>query len=217
MRLDAIYSENWEIKKEGNELSPYRIKTETKFTDISSHYISIALSQSGIYYNWGKCGEEIIRTPKPTDFKSFVDIYAKYFKITKKAINFGEQNSVSSLKAIKNEAASDFSSLVLSGSSAMAPAVEQINNSVHVIKSKEENGEKVKANKTDNNLGSAVNRFNSQPNETLREEENILKAQIKLENRKEEVKEPKETELKSFNDIKNHFEEMTLNLCKKLS
>ncbi len=31
----------------------------------------------------------------------------------------------------------------------------------------EENGEKVKANKTEYNLGSSVNRFNSQPNETF--------------------------------------------------
>jgi hypothetical protein len=99
-------------QKEENESSPHRIKIETKFVDISSHWfynggISIALSQNGIYYNWGKCGEEIIRTPKPTNFESFVEIYAEYLKITKKAINFGEQNSVPSLKAIKNEAASD--------------------------------------------------------------------------------------------------------------
>jgi alpha-tubulin suppressor-like RCC1 family protein len=83
---------------EENELSPHRIKIETKFIDISSHWrlngsISIALSQNGIYYNWGKCGEEIIRTPKPTNFKSFIEIFAKYLKITHKAINFEEQNS----------------------------------------------------------------------------------------------------------------------------
>jgi alpha-tubulin suppressor-like RCC1 family protein len=150
--------------KLGNELSPQRIKIETKFIDISSHWrkdISIALSQEGIYYNWGQCGEKIIRTPKPTNFEYFVEIYAKYFKITNKAINFEDQNSVPTLKAIKNEAASDFSFFVLSGSSAMAPAVEQITNSVPVllreeenilktqIRLEEENGEKVKANKTE--------------------------------------------------------------------
>jgi RCC1 and BTB domain-containing protein len=110
-------------QKEENELSPQRIKIETKFIDISSHWyqdISIALSQDGIYYIWGQCGEEIIQTPKPTNFESFVEIYAKYFKITNKAINF-----------------------------------------------EEENGEKVKANKTEYNLVSSVNQFNSQPNETL--------------------------------------------------
>jgi alpha-tubulin suppressor-like RCC1 family protein len=83
-------------QKEENESSPQRIKIETKFIDISSHwdkYISIALSQDGIYYIWGKCGEEIIRAPKPTNFESFVEIYAGYFKITNKAINFEEQNS----------------------------------------------------------------------------------------------------------------------------
>ncbi len=83
-------------QKEKNELSPQRIKTETKFIDISSRwnkFISTALSQDGIYYNWGQCGEERIRTPEATNFESFVEIYAKYFKITNKAINFEEQNS----------------------------------------------------------------------------------------------------------------------------
>jgi hypothetical protein len=82
-------------QKKKNELSPQKIKIETKFIDISSHWyqdISIALSQNGIYYYWGKCGE-VIRAPKPTNFKSFDEIYAKYFKITNKAINFDEQNT----------------------------------------------------------------------------------------------------------------------------
>jgi tRNA A-37 threonylcarbamoyl transferase component Bud32 len=84
-------------QKEKNESSPHRIKIETKFIDISSRWIeeiSIALSQNGIYYIWGQCGEEIIRTPKQTNFESFVEIYAEYFKITHKAINFEDQNSV---------------------------------------------------------------------------------------------------------------------------
>jgi alpha-tubulin suppressor-like RCC1 family protein len=87
-------------QKEENELSPQRIKIETKFIVILSHWtesISMGSSQKGIYYNWGKCGEETIRTPKPTNFESFVDIYAKYFKITHKAINIEEQNSDSIL------------------------------------------------------------------------------------------------------------------------
>jgi alpha-tubulin suppressor-like RCC1 family protein len=141
---------NFRIKrffhKEGNELSPYKLKIETKFIDISSRWnevISIALSQNGIYYIWGKCGEESIQTPKPTNFKSFVEIYAKYFKITHKAINIEEQNSVPILLR------------------------EQENILKTQIRPEEENGEKVKANKTEYNLGSAVNRFNSQPNVTL--------------------------------------------------
>ncbi len=83
-------------QKKKNELSPHRIKIETKFIDISSHwdeFVSIALSQNGIYYIWGNCGEEIIRIPKPKNFESFVEIYAKYLKITNKVINFEEQNS----------------------------------------------------------------------------------------------------------------------------
>jgi alpha-tubulin suppressor-like RCC1 family protein len=105
-------------QKEENELSPQRIKIEEKFIDISSHCrkeISIALSQDGIYYIWGKCGEEIVRTPKPTNFESFVDIYSKYFKITQKAINFEEQNSVPILLRDK-----------------MTQAIEKITNSVPI-------------------------------------------------------------------------------------
>jgi hypothetical protein len=90
-------------QKEENELSPYRIKIETKFIDISSRWIyykgfSMALSQEGIYYNWGECGGKIIRIPEATNFKSFVEIYAKYFKITHKAIDFENQNSAQFLK-----------------------------------------------------------------------------------------------------------------------
>jgi RCC1 and BTB domain-containing protein len=45
-------------QKKENELSPHRIKIETKFIDISSHWtynrgISMGLSLNGIYYNWG--------------------------------------------------------------------------------------------------------------------------------------------------------------------
>ncbi len=79
------------------------VHRRNKFIDISSRWnkaISIALSQNGIYYNWRKCGEEIIRTPKPTNFESFVNIYAKYLKITLKAIHF-QQNSTSILSQDK--------------------------------------------------------------------------------------------------------------------
>jgi tRNA A-37 threonylcarbamoyl transferase component Bud32 len=103
-------------QKEENESSPQRIKIETKFIDISSRWIesiSIALSQDGIYYNWGQCGEKRIRTPKATNFKSFVEIYAKYFKITNKAINFEEQNPL----LLRDKYVNEFSeqSLISSG------------------------------------------------------------------------------------------------------
>jgi hypothetical protein len=111
-------------QKEENESSLQRIKIETKFIDISSHWnqeISISLSQDGIYYIWGKCGEEIIRTPKLTNFESFVEIYAEYFKITNKAINFEEQNSapfpIPHPIKLQNKYAEEFSeqSLISSG------------------------------------------------------------------------------------------------------
>jgi RCC1 and BTB domain-containing protein len=109
-------------QKEENKLNPQRIITETKFIDISSHwneFISIALSQEGIYFNWGQCGKEIIRTPKRTNFESFVEIYAEYFKITNKAINFEKQNTDPIPDPIKlqNKYAKEFSeqSLISSG------------------------------------------------------------------------------------------------------
>jgi hypothetical protein len=97
-------------QKEKNESSPLRIKIKTKFIDISSRWnngISIALSRDGICYIWGECGEERIRKPEPTEFESFYEIYAKYFKITHKAINFEEQNSVPIL--LQNKYAKEFS------------------------------------------------------------------------------------------------------------
>jgi serine/threonine protein kinase len=95
-------------------LSPHRIKIETKFIDISSHWtegddVSMALSQNGIYYNWGEWEEEIIRTPKPTNFESFVEIYAKYFKITQKAINFEEKNSAPIPILLRDKYVNEFS------------------------------------------------------------------------------------------------------------
>jgi RCC1 and BTB domain-containing protein len=113
-------------QKEENQLSPHRIKKETKFIDISSRWIydkgfSTALSEEGICYIWGQCGEEIIRTPKLINFETFVDIYAQYFKITNKAIIFEEQNSVqipdSGPIKLQNKYAKEFSeqSLISSG------------------------------------------------------------------------------------------------------
>jgi hypothetical protein len=67
------------------------------------------------------------------------DTDAKYHKITNKVINFEEQNSVP------------------------IPLREQEN----ILKTQEENEEKLKANKSEYNLRSSVNRFNSHPNETL--------------------------------------------------
>ncbi len=52
---------------------------------------------------------------RPTNFESFVEIYAKYFKITNKAINIEEQNSVPILLRDK-----------------MTQAVEKITNSVPI-------------------------------------------------------------------------------------
>jgi hypothetical protein len=74
------------------QMTPNKLTTNTnKFIDIASHhfyYISIALSVNGFYYVWGKCGKEEIKEPKETDFKSFDDIFAEYFQITYKTLDF---------------------------------------------------------------------------------------------------------------------------------
>jgi tRNA A-37 threonylcarbamoyl transferase component Bud32 len=132
-------------QKKKNESSPHRIEIETKFIDISSHWtegyyinlsgVSITLSQNGIYYNWGKCGEEIIRTPKSTDFKSLVEIYARYFKITNKAINFEEQNSVPILKRDKYMNEFSEQNLISSGSFGLVSKVMHKNSKkIYAIK-----------------------------------------------------------------------------------
>jgi alpha-tubulin suppressor-like RCC1 family protein len=125
-------------QNEENELSPQRIKIETKFIDISSRWnndISIALSQDGIYYIWGKCGEEIIRTPKQTDFESFVEIYAKYLKITNKAINFEDQNSVPIL--LRDKYVNEFSEQILiscGGFGIVSKVMHKISKKTYAIK-----------------------------------------------------------------------------------
>jgi hypothetical protein len=125
-------------QKKKIELSPHRIKIETKFIDISSRwnkFISIALAQKGICYIWGQCGEEIIQTPKPTNFESFAEIYAKYLKITNKAINFEEQNSVPIL--LQNKYVNKFSeqNLISFGSFGFVSKVVNINSGkIYAIK-----------------------------------------------------------------------------------
>jgi hypothetical protein len=188
-----IYAFGWNTsgelgnQNEENELSPHRIKTEIKFIDISSHWfyglsgISIALSQNGNYYNWGKCGEEIIRTPKRTNFESFVDIYAKYFEITHKAINFEEQNRAKQNKKSKKQNILKFFKYFnithkASNQNSVPMLLREEENIFKTqIRFEDENGEKVKANKTEYNLRPAVNRFNSQPNENLSRYESDFK------------------------------------------
>jgi alpha-tubulin suppressor-like RCC1 family protein len=70
---------------EGNKIyrkNPKKLNHKNKFIDIASHFscdISVALSVNQVFYVWGKCGEEIIKTPKETEFKSFHETFAFYF------------------------------------------------------------------------------------------------------------------------------------------
>jgi alpha-tubulin suppressor-like RCC1 family protein len=131
-------------QKEENELSPQRIKIETKFIDVSSHFykvISIALSQDGICYIWGKCGEESNRTPKPTNFESLDEMYAEHLKITHKAINFEEQNSdpipISDLIKLQNKYVNEFSEQHLipcGGFGIFSKVMHKISKKIYAIK-----------------------------------------------------------------------------------
>jgi alpha-tubulin suppressor-like RCC1 family protein len=121
--------------------TPKKLTINTnKFIDIASHYfydISIALSVNGICYVWGKFGNQTLKVPKETESKSFDDIFNLYFGITYKTLNLCNK---------------------------------ELNKKENILKTQvrlEENGHKVIANKTEYNLGSAVNRFSSQSSETL--------------------------------------------------
>jgi alpha-tubulin suppressor-like RCC1 family protein len=85
--------------------TPKEIICENKFIDIASHnryYISIALSMNGIYYVWGKCGEEVIKDPQKTEFKSFNDIFNHYFEITCKVLNIDSEKNIKSKELMKS-------------------------------------------------------------------------------------------------------------------
>jgi hypothetical protein len=71
--------------------TPVKINKTIKFIDIASHCstdISVALSIDGVYYIWGLCGVEVKNSPQVTEFNSFNDVFASFFKITYKTINF---------------------------------------------------------------------------------------------------------------------------------
>jgi alpha-tubulin suppressor-like RCC1 family protein len=77
-------------KKKENELSPHRIKIETKFIDIKCHFssnISIALSEGKVFYIWGKCEIFFSYYPSQVKSESFDDIFAEYLKITYRALD----------------------------------------------------------------------------------------------------------------------------------
>jgi alpha-tubulin suppressor-like RCC1 family protein len=76
-----------------------------KLLKIVSHYnnfISITLTVNGIYYAWGECEKKEIREPKETEFKSFDEIFAKYFEITHKSLNLSENESRNEKSVLMN-------------------------------------------------------------------------------------------------------------------
>jgi len=76
------------------QLTPKKLAHSNKFIDISSHFlndISSALSKSGLFFVWGKCGEEVVSKPKETNLKSFNDFFANYLKITHGTISYAPQ------------------------------------------------------------------------------------------------------------------------------
>jgi alpha-tubulin suppressor-like RCC1 family protein len=87
-----------------NKISP-KILTINRFIDIASHYdyeISIALSVNGTYFVWGICGEEKIKEPKETEFKSFDEIFIHYYKITHKVMHINSEKAIKENKSEEN-------------------------------------------------------------------------------------------------------------------
>jgi alpha-tubulin suppressor-like RCC1 family protein len=69
----------------------YKIESKEKFTDIATHYnynISVALSEKGKIFVWGQCAEVMINNPFETPFECFNEVFAQYFQITYKTIDF---------------------------------------------------------------------------------------------------------------------------------
>jgi alpha-tubulin suppressor-like RCC1 family protein len=83
-----IYWFGWNGIEE--QITPKKLTIdENRFIDIASHHkynILVALSVNNVCYVWGKCGEEIIKEPKETGFKSIEDVFDDYFGITHKTI-----------------------------------------------------------------------------------------------------------------------------------
>jgi alpha-tubulin suppressor-like RCC1 family protein/tRNA A-37 threonylcarbamoyl transferase component Bud32 len=98
-------------QKDENDLTPCKIKTETQFINISSHWtfnneISLVLSQKGDLFYFFECKERTTRKLKSIKLESFVEFYAKYLNITHKAFNFEEQNSISII--LRNKYVNEF-------------------------------------------------------------------------------------------------------------
>jgi len=69
---------------------PSKLYDRNKFIDIASHFrydISMALSKQGVIFIWGKCGEQVIRTPVETQLNSFDEVFAHHFQITYNTLN----------------------------------------------------------------------------------------------------------------------------------
>jgi alpha-tubulin suppressor-like RCC1 family protein len=92
---------------------PTKINDSNKFCDIVSHFsynASFAKSVDGVYYEWGKCGEEVIVNPRKTNFNSFTDIFAKYYHKTHRTLRIedfsakkmNDEKSVENLKFAPN-------------------------------------------------------------------------------------------------------------------
>jgi hypothetical protein len=119
-------------------MTPKKLINTNKFIDIASHYnkhISIALSVNDIYYIWGNCGEiKKIKEPEETEFKSFDDVFNHYFGITFKILNLCNKEQNKNKNINRNQ-----------------------------IRLEEENGEQVKANKTETSQsGENLSRYKSE-------------------------------------------------------
>jgi len=73
--------------------TPLKLNNKNIFIDIATHCaydISIALSKNGLNFIWGKYGAQWAKSPFEAQFRSFDEIFAKYFQITYKSINIDQ-------------------------------------------------------------------------------------------------------------------------------
>jgi alpha-tubulin suppressor-like RCC1 family protein len=80
-----------------NQSTPIKVNCPKKFENIASHSqydISVGKTVDNVYYVWGRCEDESIKTPTKTKFHSFNDVFLHYLKLTyepvKENFNFDE-------------------------------------------------------------------------------------------------------------------------------
>ncbi len=85
---------------------PTKLNIPSKVIDIATNSlydISIAVSVTGVHYNWGQCGRKVIISPENSLFNSIHDIFLNYHQIAHNLLYFDEENLNPSKKRNRDE------------------------------------------------------------------------------------------------------------------